>query len=66
MKIDVPQIGREIEQINELFDYRPVGGIKVPFEIRSFSEVQNFTIIFTRVEHNLPVDNKLFMKPATP
>jgi hypothetical protein len=66
VKFDVPQIGREIEQANELFDYRQVGGIKVPFEIRSSSEVQNFTITLTRVEFNLPVDGKLFTKPATP
>jgi len=66
VKTDVPQLGREIEQINELFDYRQVGGIKVPFKIRSSSEVQNFTITLTRVEHNRPVDDTLFVKPAKP
>ena len=66
VKTDIPQLGREIEQSNELFDYRQVDGIKVPFEIRSSSEVQNFTIVLTRVEHNVAVDAKLFVKPATP
>jgi len=64
VKIAVPQIGREIEQSNELLDYRQVDGIRVPFQIRSTSEVQNFTITFTHVVHNTPIDAALFSKPA--
>ena len=64
VKINVPQIGRDIEQTNELLDYRQVDGVKIPFEIRSTSEVQNFTITFAHVEHNTPIDNALFSKPA--
>ena len=66
VKINVPQLGREIEQTNDLLDYRPVDGVKVPFQIKSTSSVQNFTIVFTHVEHNVTVDNALFVKPATP
>jgi zinc protease len=65
-KIDVPQLGREIEQTTDLLDYRAVDGVKVPFEVRSSSSVQSFTIVFTHVEHNVPVDNALFVKPPTP
>jgi hypothetical protein len=64
VKIAVPQIGREIEQSNELLDYRQVDGIRVPFQIRSTSEIQNFTITLTHVVHNTPIDDALFSKPA--
>jgi hypothetical protein len=64
VKVDVPQLGREIEQSNELLDYRQVDGVKMPFEIRSTSAVQNFTITFTHVEHNMPIDGALFSKPT--
>lgn len=64
--VNVPQLGRDIEQTTDLLDYRPIDGVKVPFEIRSTSPVQNFTIAITHVEHNVPVDNALFVKPPTP
>jgi zinc protease len=63
LKINVPQLGREIEQTNEMLDYRQVDGVKVPFEIRSTSAVQDFTITFRHIEHNVPIDGALFSKP---
>jgi hypothetical protein len=64
VKVEVPQLGREMEQANELLDYRPVDGVKVPFQIRSTSAVQNFTITFEHVEHNVAIDQSVFSKPA--
>lgn len=64
VKVDVPQLGREIEQTNDLLDYRQVGAVKIPFEIRSTSPVQNFTIALTGVEHNVRLDDALFRKPT--
>ena len=66
IKVDVPQLGQELEQTNELLDYRDVDGIKVPFKLNSTSSVQNFTITLTKVEHNVPIDDTLFSKPAAP
>jgi hypothetical protein len=66
VKINVPQLGGDLEQTNDFLDYRLVDGVKVPFEIRSTSSVQNFMIVLTHVEHNVPVDNALFVKPPTP
>jgi hypothetical protein len=66
LRINIPQLGGEIEQTTDFLDYRPVDGVKVPFELRSTSSVQNFGIVFTHVEHNVPVDNTLFVKPPTP
>jgi hypothetical protein len=64
MKVNVPQLGRDMEQTNEFLDYRQVDGVKLPFQIRSTSNVQNFTITFEHVEHNMAVDQALFSKPV--
>ncbi len=62
-KIDVPQLGRAIEQTTELLDYRTVDGVKVPFVLRASSDVQNYTITLSKVEHNVTIDESLFAKP---
>jgi len=62
-KIDVPQLGTEVEQTVSFFDYRVVDGIQVPFRLQVTSSVQNFTVTFTSVEHNVPIDPALFVKP---
>lgn len=64
MKLQVPQLGnQEFEQSTEFLDYKDVDGVKIPFRIRSTSTVQNFTILVEKVEHNVTVDEKLFVKP---
>jgi len=62
IKLDVPQFG-EIEQTSSYADYRVVDGIKLPFQIRTTSSVQNFTVTITKVEHNVRIDPALFVKP---
>ena len=64
MKVDIPQLGQEVEQTTEFFDYKDVDGVKVPFRIRTSSTVQTITVTFTSVEHNVKVDNAMFVKPA--
>lgn len=64
--VDVPQLGREIEQTTEMLDFRAVDGVKVPFRFTSTSSVQDFTITIDKVEHNVDVDQTLFSKPAAP
>jgi hypothetical protein len=61
--VDVPQLGREVEQTNEFSDYREVDGVRLPFRMRSTSSVQNFTVTITKVEHNGTIDQSLFVKP---
>jgi hypothetical protein len=63
---DVPQLGRELELTVEFLDYREVDGVKMPFQLKATSAVQNYTINFTKVEHNVRIDEALFSKPATP
>ena len=62
LKVNVPQMG-DIEQTTELSDYREVDGIKVPFKLTASSSVQNFTVELAKIEHNVAVDEKLFVKP---
>jgi hypothetical protein len=64
IKVDVPQLGGEIEQTTELLDYREVDGVKLPFRVSATYSVQSFTIVITKVEHNLQIDESLFSKPA--
>lgn len=64
IRVDVPQLGGELEQSNEYLDYRDVDGVKVPFRIKSTSSAQNFNVTVTKVEHNTTIDQSLFSKPA--
>jgi hypothetical protein len=62
IKVDVPEVG-QLEQTSDLSDYREVDGVKVPFKIAVSSSMQNFTIAVTKVEHNVALDDALFVKP---
>jgi hypothetical protein len=66
MSVEIPQLGREVEQTTEFLDFREVDGIKIPFRLMSSSSVQSFTITLDKVEHNVQVDQTLFSKPASP
>jgi hypothetical protein len=63
VKLEVPQMGVDVEQTTAFSDYRDVDGVKLPFQLQTSSSVQNFTITFTSVEHNVPIDPALFVKP---
>jgi hypothetical protein len=62
-RINVPQMNADIDQTTELLDYREVDGMKVPFQVASSSSVQSFVVDITKIAHNVPVDDKLFVKP---
>jgi len=64
VKVDIPQLGGEVEQTTSFGDYRDVDGVKVPFQIKSSSTVQNFAVTMSKVEHNVTIDPALFTKPA--
>jgi hypothetical protein len=63
VKVDVPQLGQEVEQTSEFSDYRDVDGIKLPFRATASSPVQNYTIKIEKIEHNVTIDDALFSKP---
>jgi hypothetical protein len=62
--VNVPQLGRDVEQTAELSDYREVDGVKIPHKTVVASAVQNFTITVEKVQHNTDIDDKSFAKPA--
>jgi hypothetical protein len=62
MKVNVPQVG-DLEQTTDLSDYREVDGVKLPFKLTASSAMQSYTVAIAKVEHNGPVDEKLFVKP---
>ncbi len=62
IKMNVPQLG-DVEQTSEASDFRVVDGVKVPFKLQVTSPATSFTIVVSKVEHNVPVDEKLFVKP---
>ena len=53
-----------IEQTIVLSDFREVDGLTMPFKLVGSSAVQTFTIVVTKVEHNVKVDPARFAKPA--
>ena len=63
VQVNVPQLGREIEQTTDFLDYREVDGVKLPFQLRASSAIQSYTITVEKVEHNVAIDTALFSKP---
>ncbi len=49
---------------SDLLDYRDTDGIKLPFAIHQTSAQSDYTIKFTEVQHNVPLADSQFAKPA--
>jgi hypothetical protein len=62
IKVNLPQVG-ELEQTATVSDFREVDGVKVPFKIEMTSPATGFTMTFTKIVNNVPVDEKAFAKP---
>ena len=63
-KVDAPELGGEVEQVSEFSDYREVDGVKLPFVIKIANPQQLITITLLKVEHNRPMEDWMFSKPA--
>jgi outer membrane lipoprotein-sorting protein len=63
-KMNVPELGGEIEQTTNFADYRSVDGIKVPFSQTQVSSAQTVTVTLSKVEHNKPLDDSMFSRPV--
>jgi len=63
VRINVPQVGGEVEQTTEVSDFRDVDGIKIPFKIKTTSAVQTVSVTVSQIEHNTQIDQALFSKP---
>lgn len=64
MKVDMGELGGEVEQTTDVSDYRDVDGVKVPFSVTVTNAVQTITITLSKVEHNKPIDEAMFSRPA--
>jgi outer membrane lipoprotein-sorting protein len=64
VKVTVPQLGSDVEQTTDYSDYREVDGVKLPFKVKNASQLQTYTITFTKIEHNVSIDEASFSKPA--
>jgi zinc protease len=62
VKITTPQTG-ELEQTADSSDYRDVDGVKVPFKLSLTNAMQTVSMTFTKVENNVAIDDKMFVKP---
>ena len=47
-----------------LEDYREVDGLKVPFKVRFAFESFDFILKLDELQHNVPIDDAIFKKPA--
>ena len=63
-KQDVPEMGGEVESRVQIEDYRTVDGVKVPFSVKIANAMQDISITLDKVEHNKPIDEAMFSKPA--
>ena len=59
---DVPQMGR-VEQMIDPSDYREQDGVKVAHKLLLTNAMQTITMTFKKVENNLTIDEKMFVKP---
>jgi hypothetical protein len=62
IRADLPQVG-EIEQWVDPLEYKDVDGVKVASKIRLTNSMQTITMTLTKIEHNVAIDDKLFVKP---
>ena len=47
-------------------DYREVDGIRLPFTVRVVSPTGTYSLRFSKVQHNIPIDDAKFSKPTAP
>ena len=62
--VETAEVGT-VEQTILLSDFRQVDGLTVPFKVVGSSAIQTFTVVVTKVEHNVNVDPARFAKPAS-
>jgi hypothetical protein len=59
---DVPQMGR-MEQMIDPSDYRAVDGVQVAHKMVLTNAMQSITMTIKKVENNVALDEKMFVKP---
>jgi outer membrane lipoprotein-sorting protein len=62
VRVNSPQLGGDVDQYQDPSDYRDVSGVKVPFRIVNSTAGQTVTIVFSKVENNVPIEDSVFGK----
>jgi outer membrane lipoprotein-sorting protein len=62
--INVPELGGDVEQVSDFYDFRDVDGVKVAFATRSSNAAQTITVTLMEVQNNTPIDDASFSKPV--
>jgi outer membrane lipoprotein-sorting protein len=60
--VNSPQLGGDAEQTTDVSDYQTVDGVKAPFRVVTSNPLQTLTIVLTKVEHNVAIDDAMFVK----
>lgn len=64
LTLNVPQLGRSIDQVVEFSDYRDVDGIKIPHTTKSSNPLQTIAATLNDVKHNTEIDDSVFSRPT--
>jgi outer membrane lipoprotein-sorting protein len=62
VRVNSPQLGGDVDQYQDPSDYRDVSGVKVPFRVVDSGAGQTVTIVFSKVENNVPIEDSVFGK----
>ena len=64
VSVNVPQLGGDIDQVQEFSDFHDVDAVKVPHSVRSSTSVQVVKATVSEVKHNTEIDDSSFSRPA--
>ena len=62
VRVNSAQLGGDVDLYQDPSDYRDVSGVKVAFRVVNSGAGQTVTIVFSRVEDNVPIDDSVFAK----
>jgi hypothetical protein len=61
VRVNLPQLG-DVDQYQDPSDYREVSGVKMPFRVVNSGSGQTVTILFSKIENNVPIEDSVFGK----
>ena len=61
VRVNLPQLG-DVDQYQDPSDYREVSGVKMPFRVVNSGSGQTVTIVFSKIENNVPIEDSVFGK----
>jgi hypothetical protein len=62
VRVNSPQLGGDVDTYQDPSDYRDVSGVKVPFHVVNSGAGQTVTIVLSKVENNVPIEDSVFGK----